>query len=268
MKKIKIIYIPYIIAVIIYYLFFVYILDYFPFSFKELFGYMLRGNVAAQFYFVIVIMQFFILYPVWKYISNKNPVIVMTISVILTVVLGLYMIFIIDKLFNGYYFDSIDSLFTTYLMYWAGGIFAGKYYKKFIGFVNKRAVIISVVFAVCAIADAITFYMYKIYILPPRHLNVIHAAYCISAILFCMMLCYKMRNKRIKFIDIIDRASYYIYLYHVLFIFIIDYLLQQLHIEIPSTTGMFALRFLITYSVIFIFAKIYCYVIKLLKRNS
>ena len=258
-KKIKTIFIPYVIAVIIYYLLFVYILHYFDFSLRDLVMYIAQGNIAAQFYFIIIIMQFYILYPLWKCIIRQNPVIPIGVSVILTAILGLYMIFILDRLFKIDYFPYIDRFFTTYLMYWIGGMFAGKYYDKFIKFVSKNIVFIFIAFVLCAVIDNICFYRYVIHLMRATQLDVLHAAYCISAILLCTAVSYKLRNKHIKAIDTIDKASYYIYLFHVLFIFAVDYIMPRLDISISSTTGLFLVRLILVYLAVFVFANIYVF---------
>ena len=63
--RINKIYIPYILWSIIYYLYFVFHRHYFDFSIVDLLGYLLTGDIAAPFYFIIVIMQFYLLMPLW-----------------------------------------------------------------------------------------------------------------------------------------------------------------------------------------------------------
>lgn len=259
-KKIKAIIVPYIIAVAIYYLLFVYVLHYFEFSIRDLAMYIVRGDIAAQFYFIIIIIQFYLLYPLWKFIIRQNPILPIGISIIVTAILGLYLIFILDRLFKIDYFPYIDRFFTTYLMYWVGGMFAGKYYDKFIKFVSKNIIFIFIAFVLSAVIDNICLYRYVIHLMRATQLDVLHAVYCISAILLCTAVSYKIRDKRIKAIDIIDKASYYIYLFHVLFIFAVDYLMPRLSISIPSTTGLFIVRLALVYISVFVFANMYVFV--------
>ena len=52
---------PYVLAVVVYYLYFVW-RQYISFSPKELLKYIITGDMSAQFYFVIAILQFYLLH--------------------------------------------------------------------------------------------------------------------------------------------------------------------------------------------------------------
>lgn len=251
LKRIRTVVLPYIAAVFIYYIYFVNIEEYFPFEWSEYAGYVVRGDMAAQFYFIIVIVQFYLLYPLWKLMKDKlKPAAVLIGAVVINTVLGLYSYYWLDKLFNGYVFTFGDRLFTTYIMYWTGGMYAGLYYDRFVEFLSKWRKLLGAAFALTAVLDVCTLFMQKLGIIAPLHLDMVHALYSISAILFGMSLMYKIRDKRIIGAAVVDRASYYIYLFHVLFIFWLDKVIMPVIAEstgLSSTTAEFALRALMTY---------------------
>ena len=87
---------------------------------------------------------------------------------------------------------------------------------------------IKTIFAVCLavlVAQAVSSYVHftKSYV---PHIQSIHFVYCLCAILFCfsISLCFSEKVMKSKFLQGIDAASYYIYLSHPLFIFLIKHI--------------------------------------------
>lgn len=253
-KRLKTILVPYLIAVLLYYLYFVYILEYFPFSVKDYLIYALRGDLAAHFYFIVVIMQFYLLYPVWKFMLNRVRVVpALCVSAILTIVLGLYSPFILDKLFQGYAFPYTDRVFTTYLIYWVGGMYVGKYYNKFITIVRGKKIVYILVFLIAAAADVKLVLMNRQGIAAPLHLDMIHSIYCVAAIMMLIKLSCKFVAVMRGPLKVIDASSYYIYLYHVLFIFVLDNNVLK-NVSVSSLTLQFLLRTVIIYAACMVLA--------------
>ena len=78
-----------------------------------------------------------------------------------------------------------------------------------------------------------------------------------------MSLMYKIRDRKIIGAAVIDRASYYIYLFHVLFIFWLDKVIMPVITESigsSSTTAVFALRALMTYVMCIALALLYAFI--------
>lgn len=257
-KRIKTIIIPYILSVLLYYLYFVYILKYFPFSIKDFIGYLVRGDIAAQFYFVVIIVQFYLLYPLWCKILDKiKPVYAIAVALIINIVCGMYLLFIVNALTGFDAFHSYDKFFTTYIMYWVGGMYVGKYYDKFIGFINKYGVCICVFAFIAGAADITMFLLMRYGYVRPLHLDAVHSVYCVLMIMSVYFAAYKAKDKTNTLISSLDRASYYIYLFHVLFIFVLDVFMEYSGLVIGSTTLSFAVRSIIIYTVCTVFALMY-----------
>lgn len=254
-KRVKTIIIPYVIAVFVYYLYFVYVAKYFPFSIKDFFGYLVRGDIAAQFYFVIIIVQFYLLYPLWCKILDKiKPVYAIAASVVINVVCGMYLLFIVNA-FTGFgAFHYYDRFFTTYVMYWVGGMYVGKYYKKFIGFINRRGIIISVLAVVAGAADIALFLLMRYGHVSSTHLDAVHSVYCVFMIMAVYFIACKLKYRVNMVIASLDKSSYNIYLWHVLFIFVMDYIMERTGFVINSTTLSFVIRCLIIYGTCLVFS--------------
>ena len=262
-KRIKTIIIPYVVAEFIYYMYFVYIVKYFPFSIKEFSGYLVRGDIAAQFYFVVIIVQFYLLYPLWCRILDKvKPFYAIVGALVINAVFGMYLLFIVNALTGFDAFHSYDKFFTTYIMYWVGGMYVGKYYDKFIGFIKKCGIWICVLAFVAGLADAALFLLMRYGYVRPLHLETVHSLYCSLMIMAVYFIAYKVKDKPNIIISSLDKASYYIYLVHVLFIFVLDNVMEYFGLVIASTTLSFVLRSIIIYVCCIVFSLMYSYVIK------
>lgn len=252
-KRVKTVVIPYIFAVVIYYIYFVYVLKWLEFGWLDLAGYLVRGDIAAQFYFVIAIMQFYLLYPLWLRIADSvKPLPAILVSAAVTLLM-LYSPFIEDKLTGGWSFWYYDRLFPTYMIYWTGGMFAGIYYDKFLRFVKRYKWIFFAAAAVTAAADVLALFMRERGIITALHVDVIHAAYCSLMILSCFAAATLIKSAaEWSWVKKLDKSSYYIYLVHVLLIFIFDNHFGSLAIR--STTLLFLVRCVIIYAAVFAIA--------------
>jgi len=230
--------IPYIFAVCIFYAYFI-DREYFPFRINDLLEYVKTGNLVAHFYFVIIIIQFYLLKPVWQFMVNKIPP---AVAIIASVPL---MFFFIDY-FSDYIYN--DRIVTSYLPYWVIGCYVGANFEKFTKHIKRYRLAYIFQYFVIAIAEAAM--TYKQFVVGGiSFLDELHFVYCISAILFTYSLA-TMIGERVmkwKLSQKIDKASYYIYLIHPLFIFIIDEKLFKR--EMFDIGENFIIRSIVTYVV-------------------
>lgn len=124
-KKLKTIFIPYLLWNVIFYGTFI-SKEYFPFSMSDFCYYILSGTLSAPFYFVIIFMQFYFLMPLWQWIQkNLPPIPVLLVAILLSDVIAPKLLpFITDN-----YPDFIvfyNHLFIHYLFYWILGMYCGK----------------------------------------------------------------------------------------------------------------------------------------------
>ena len=230
---------PYIAWVFVYYIYFC-MNNYFPFRITDLIKYIFFGNLVSHFYFIIIIAQFYILLPLFIKLTKKtNPVILILFALMATIILGQNLPNVIDIFIPDYYFKYNDRIFTTYLIYWILGCYAGLYYEKFKDILSENRIIISVIFCVSSIGDGFLSYLNFGGKKSIHWLENVHVMYCLSAIIFFYMIAVCFTNKRqfnretlvIKFLKNVDKTSYGIYLSHILVIFIVDNYLAEYNIK-------------------------------------
>jgi len=237
LKRAKNIIIPYIIAVCIFYIYFVRH-AYFGFSAKELIFYILKGDLSSHFYFVIAIVQFYLLKPMWSYMLKR-------IKAEIAVPLALVIMIVTKDMWQSFLY--VDRIFTTYLFYWVAGCYVGKNMGAFKAWLGRHLLSVSLVFFIVAIANAVLSYLNLLGILAVKQLENIHMVYCIVTILFCFAIALKISDKLMnkKLMKEINGASYYIYLIHPLIIITVnDYMARY---GITSTEYTFLIRAALTY---------------------
>lgn len=247
---------PYICAVILFYAYFLW-RNYFGFSSKDLLGYIIKGDLVSHFYFVVAIVQFYLLKPVWTFMVNKIPP---KIAVILSIIIMFLCKYSIS------FFQYNDRLFTTYIAYWVLGCYAGKHYETILSHIRKYRKIYISQFVVVALAEAVISYTQFVYG-GMKFLEELHFVYCISAIFATFSVATIVADKVMdkKTLQKIDSASYYIYLIHPLFIFITDGILAKWGI-IDIASG-FLIRSIITYILSITISIAYLEMKKKIKRN-
>lgn len=249
--------IPYIIWVFIYYIYFWHN-NYFAFKFTDLIRYIFIGDLVSHFYFIIIIVQFYLLAPLWiKLVKKINESIALPVSLILTVILGANLPDILNIAAPNYIFPYADRVFTTYLFYWTAGCYAGLYYEKFKAQLLANRIFIAVFFAVSAAGNVYFSYLKftgRSYI---SWLDNIHTMYCMSAILFFFTAAVSLnKSLMIGVINKIDRVSYSIYLGHCLIIFIADDILLKFVPGLPMKAS-YPIRIFAVYTVVILAALIW-----------
>ena len=240
---------PYLLWVLIYDIYFV-SNGYFSFSFTDLLNDCLVGNLVSHFYFIIIIVQFYLLVPLWRLMVKKaDCMIALIVSVMLTLILGQHLPEIISLFLRDFSFAYNDRIFTTYLLYWVAGCYAGLYYEKFKEILVNQRGLISVLFVCAAAGDAVLSrlsFSGKIFI---GWLENLHVLYCICAILFFFSIALMFSEKKAagsRFVQLFDRSSYNIYLVHPLIIFIVNGMLACAGITSIFTGYM--IRIAVTYT--------------------
>ena len=256
---------PYVFWVIVFYVYF-YLRGYFPENqnhFKSLSENILLGNLVAHFYFIVVIVQFYLLAPLWIFIKNHvNKTLALAVS-FLIMILSQY----IPKFFADFNITFIynDRLFTTYIFYWVLGIYAGANYEGFKNMLKSKTALFAVLFAAFLILDTRNYYLSSVGI-SVKYIELVRKLYCISAIMFFYGLSLKdEKTHNNKIIKAIDNASYYIYLSHCLFIFEIDRIMQNANITKVRFT--YPIRFIFVYAVCILMCTGYVFLKKKARRH-
>lgn len=211
---------PYIAWVFLYYLYFCW-KGYYIFSWAELGRFLLFGDLSAHFYFIVILVQFYLLAPVWMFLFRRaNPAVALVIALMINILSGTCLGEVIQLLVPGADISHLDILFPRYLFYWTAGCMIGLHYQEFQNYLKSHWLSITLLFLGCAVFNA---WLSVVFINnSPYWLEQVHMLYCISAILFFYMLAQLFTDGGgvlLKPFQGIDRASYSIYLVHCLVIF-------------------------------------------------
>lgn len=239
---------PYCVSVTAYYLFFTQLLGYFPFSVSGLFGYMLRGDLAAHYYFTVALFQFILLAPLFHWLSRRwSPNLLLPCSLVLTLVCLQYLPDILHLFWPGFTFRYNGISFTTYFFYYLAGCCAGQRYGEFIRMIkNNRGLIVSV-FVLSGAFTAYLFWLSATGRCYAPYLEPVHSLYICSGILVCFLIALRLPDRQPVWLARLDRASYLIYLYHCLALTAADGLIRRLGIARLSQT--FLLRTLFAFTI-------------------
>lgn len=242
-SRLKHIIIPYIMWFIIYYVFFMATLSY-PLDLKNIALNFFAGSLVYHLYFVVIIVQFYLLMPLWRFVVYRfSWKLIIPCSILITLLLEH-----VNFLFPAVNYIYYDRTFTTYLMYWIIGCYIGKEYDSFKEFTKQNFKVITTVFCFSLLANAsLSLLGFKGLQYTPK-LGVVHAIYSVCVVIFLFSLAVKLlskNNMNCSIISKIDSSSYQIYLSHCLVIYIIDALLSL--IGITNVYILFILRFIFTY---------------------
>jgi len=243
------IYVPYLIWNVIYYLAFLPI-HYVNGTWRELLSYLLTGSLSAPFYYVILVMQFYMLQPLWVWMVNRIPwylsvcgaILITFFSQRLTEVLGL----------AGLEFAYADRIFTSYLVFWVLGLYVGRYYDAVQSSVMKhqRAVFGSGIFVLGYVLLSYIQYAYPVFVFQMDYVKVF--ADCLSiAILLALSIVIRQSGLRLKKgLEFVHAASFFVFLSHCLFLTLGTAYLQG--VGVGSLSVLLWFRFLICYTVPFL----------------
>lgn len=217
--RMQAIFLPYLLAVLLYYLWFVYYLHYFPFSLSDLAGYMIRGDLSSHFYFVIALFQFVLLTPLFRWLSERwSPHLLLPFALGVTWLSAQHLGEILQLFWPQLSFRYADRVFLSYFFYYLAGCYIGRRYEEFIAALRKNQGMILTLFVLFAGADLV---LTALNVTGRRHipyLEQVHMLYILSAILFSFLVASRVGRPLPAWLAQVDKASYLIYLYHCLFI--------------------------------------------------
>ncbi len=248
---------PYVLWVVIYYAYFIWTYGY-TFSFAKLGEYLIFGTICSHFYFIVIIMQFYLNLPIFKWVSNKvNAAWLCVISLAFTAFFKQYVFFTYD-----------DRVLPAYLCYFVIGAAVGKNYEKVKNAVKKYFAAIAVLFAATAFADAFLTYRAQVHGAAFRFIETVHIFYCISAIFFFFGLCLFISEGKTmpKLLALLDRSSYLIYLCHVLFIYMANAIAPR--IGITGMTEALVFRFVFAFGATLVFSMGYTALTEKIKNGK
>ncbi|MBR6720223.1 MAG: acyltransferase [Clostridia bacterium] len=267
--RFKSIIVPYIFCYIAYYIFYMVVYDY-PLDAAFILKHFFTGNLVCHMYFIPILVQFDLLMPLWKKIVNKcSPIIVIPFCILLSQLFEIALPSMLKIHFPEYTFIFNDRLFTTYLSFYIIGCYIGKDYESFLAMLKSNFKTIFTCFAITL--PIFLCYTYVAYnnIAPVTFTNHLHTLYVYCAIFLIYCISVKIAPcimDRVKLLRKIDIASYDIYLWHMLFLYLTNLFLEKF--GIISQLYSFAIRTIIVYPVTIALSILLSYLRKKLNKKS
>lgn len=244
----KSILLPYLLAAAVYYLCFV-ALGWFPFSLSDFAVSLVRGDLSAQFYFLIALCQFVLLAPLFRRLAARwSPVILLPFALGIMWLSSMYFNPIVQLAFpQAPYFPYSDRIFTSYLFYYLAGCCIGQHYPRFLALLKDNRGLITALAVFFAMADGAVSVLAFSGRRSAPYLELVHTLYITSAILLLFALATSRTAPLPRLAAEIDQASYLIYLYHCLVIVLFNGLTARLGLHRVSL--LLVLRLLVVYPV-------------------
>ncbi len=184
---------------------------------NELIGYILRGDLSAHFYFIIAIVQFYLLMPLWIVVSRKLPS-----WSILSGGLVIYALWVGMAFGRAVFYDRV---FLSYLPFWAFGTAFGKNYEKYKSFILCHLWKIGILYALLFCVNG---FLGQAVLLNAYLLEAIHTVYALGAIIITFGLFSGVKGMGGMIVSGINKLSFEIYLWHCLVLTIIDLCIRKM----------------------------------------
>lgn len=231
--RLKRVVLPYLIAAAVYALYFSY-MNYAAYTPKSFFAELFTGSITAHFYFVIMIVQFYITAPLWRWIikrldSGIKTALFLIVSYFVSQLFGQYLAEIIAVLSPGKSFIYSDRIFTTYLFWWSLGLVIGRCYETLRIEAKRGFFPLALLFLLAGALDSGLAYLNTSRGLGLWWLETAHTFYIFAAICFLFALGIKLSETALpKLLSPLDKISYSVYLWHPLLLYFADSLAYRL----------------------------------------
>lgn len=251
-RRIQKVYLPYVVATVVYFLVFG-ILGKLGLSLKQLLHYLLVGDASAPLYYIIVVMQFYLLLPLWKWLVQKIPAYfaIPAAAMIHIVMLMSPNIFAALGIRTG--FRYTDRVFPTYLIFWVLGLYVGKNYESvsdaFTG--HRRAAACSMLLVLLFAFVSYRLNVGAIISIDVVGMKMVSDVLTIFGLLSLCLWILQSKHERVKkLLAAIHTVSFPVYLYHCLFLELGNSALRRLGIRNEGL--LLLMRALICYTVPFV----------------
>lgn len=249
--RVKSILLPYLLAAAVYYLYFI-VIGWYTFDAGFFLKETARGTLSTPFYFVIALFQFILLAPVFQGLTRRfSHVFLLPPAVLVSLLSSMYLGSILQLFRPELSFPYADRVFTSYLVYYLAGCFAGQNYDRFLALLKENRPLLTGCALFFTAADGILSVLHFSGRRSIPYLELVHILYMFSAIpaLYSWAAQAKplVQGLWAGLFHRIDRASYLIYLYHSLTITIFNGIASRLGITRTGTQVIF--RAVVVYAV-------------------
>jgi peptidoglycan/LPS O-acetylase OafA/YrhL len=250
-KRFVSIVVPYLVAVTVYYLIFHFSYGY-SFTIENILRYYLLGRIASHMYFVVAIVQFYLLMPLWRWLLNKYGYQIPVLTSLLVMLLYRQLLVFVFKVYlPNHQLKYTDRFFLTYIAFWLMGCAAGMNYDAFCKMLSRN-------FSLLVTAAVISGSAFAFFMLPREEAldgnvyELLRMSYIIIMIFTLYAAALKTRRLSVfssKPFQWLDKNSYHVYLYHMICLIGSGYLLDK--IGIFQTVVRFPIKFVLTFGLTF-----------------
>ncbi len=218
LRRITKIYLPYVMWVGIYYLYFLRI-GWVERGFNVFLRYVWFGDLSSPFYYVVITMQFYLLVPLWKWCTRKIPFyIAIPVAAFISVLMLNF-----ERILSvfGIEFMWRDRIFPTYLVFFVIGLYVGKYYDTVREAIKKHitSFLMFSLPVLLYVALGCLQYSKEIYIFDQNPLKIFADIFMIFFMLtLCIVICDRAPRFITKPLTFVASASFTVYLSHCLFL--------------------------------------------------
>lgn len=206
-RRITKVYFPYLIMALIYYLYFVFHRHYFDFDFGIMLKHLSLGTIAAPFYFIIVIMQLYIIAPLtYHFCRNISPIVGILVATAITIGSKYFLLG----------FKYADRVFLGYFVYWIIGCYIGINFDMNIDKLKRSkpvwviwGILFTIIYSTIAYFEFLGWFEW----FGTEIIKIIFASF--ASIMWLLI----MPKYSHEVSDILSPATFYIYLIHCLVIF-------------------------------------------------
>lgn len=244
--RLKKIVIPYIVTFFIYFAFYK-ILN--LTMWEEFFPALLLGTLAAHFYYIIIAIQFYLIFPLLNKFFKSHDKILLLLSFVSTVIFNQFI-----------HFPYSDRFFGTYIFYFILGMF----FAKICTSLNKKHLRISLSLFI-PITLIHIYFSYKMSLgnfwYKPSGIG--QVLYVSIACILIYNICFLIKNVILeKLVNFIQPHTFEIFLYHILVINFLDFIIY------PYFNLSIKYKFIITNVALFFVIFAYCYVKNYFNRKK
>ena len=265
-KRLVSVVLPYILWVVVYYAY-TCIAGNFRFNLRELLYYICTGELAGHLYFVIALVQLYLLMPLWiRLYKNVSPYIMIPLSLMISIISDQYLSEILLSVF-GFEFPFANRVFARYLFFWTVGAYIGLNYEKAKEILRTNRKFIYISFGIIAPLALMLSYYDSAFDKGMDCINSVMLLYKMAAVLCLFTVSLgKVKNVcKTKVVSILDKSTYNIYLCHILVINIVNGFMGA--IGICDMKARYAVRFLAVYAISVGFCMLYTYAKEKLKSK-
>ena len=248
--RLKTIFLPYFLAMLVYYAWFSAVLGYIQPSVRGFLGYLIRGDLSSPFYFIIALAQFIVLMPLLRHVAERvSPALSLPLALAMSWMSELYFEQFLHLFDPSVSFAYGDRVFTTYLFYYLAGCYIGQQYEAFVAALRRNRLFIIGAFVLFAAFDLFLSYRGRVLALWSPLWPMAHLTYLLAAIAFCFLAASSIRRPLPRWLAQVDCASFLIYLYHALAISVLDQKILG-HIGVEGVLVPYLIRIAVAFTLV------------------